>query len=160
MDEVTGLTNNNCGEFVRGPARENRENFIFRPRRGRTGGQKKFVLERTVASVSTCRHSTTANFKTFPCWKSTFWTPVRIRGGERMTILTSRGWRRSGSPSEAWWAWTRWRDEHAGWRQGLGLKLGDLIGEWRQQYPIFFKKVKFPMAKVIICKCVHFGQRP
>ena len=44
MDEVTGLTNNNCGEFVRGPARENRENFIFRPRRGRTGGQKKFVL--------------------------------------------------------------------------------------------------------------------
>ena len=44
MDEVTGLTRNDRGDFVRGPARENRENLIFRPRRGRTGGQKKFVL--------------------------------------------------------------------------------------------------------------------
>ena len=46
MDEVTGLTKNNNGDFVRGEARENRENFIFRPRRNRRegGGQKKHVL--------------------------------------------------------------------------------------------------------------------
>ena len=44
MNEVTGLTKNADGEFVRGPARENRENFISRPRRGRRTGSKKFVL--------------------------------------------------------------------------------------------------------------------
>ncbi len=44
MDEVTGLTKNNDGDFVRGPARQNREQFINRPRRGRRTGQKKFVL--------------------------------------------------------------------------------------------------------------------
>ena len=46
MDEVTGLTKNNNGDFVRGEARENRENFIFRPRRNRRegGGQKKHVI--------------------------------------------------------------------------------------------------------------------
>ena len=30
MDEVTGLTKNNDGDFVRGPAHQNRENFINR----------------------------------------------------------------------------------------------------------------------------------
>ena len=44
MNEVTGLTKNENGEFVRGPARENRENFISRPRRSRRTGSKKFVL--------------------------------------------------------------------------------------------------------------------
>ena len=45
MDEVTGLTKDNTGEFVRGPARNNRENFIFRQRRNRReNGAKKFVL--------------------------------------------------------------------------------------------------------------------
>ena len=29
MDEVTGLTKNNHGNFVRGPARENCEDLIF-----------------------------------------------------------------------------------------------------------------------------------
>ena len=38
MDKVTGLTRNSDGDFVRGPARKNREDFIFRPRR------KKFDL--------------------------------------------------------------------------------------------------------------------
>ena len=28
MDEVTGLTKNERGDFVRGPARQNKENFI------------------------------------------------------------------------------------------------------------------------------------
>ena len=44
MDEVTGLTKNERGEFMRGPARQNRENLINRPRRGRNRGPKKFVL--------------------------------------------------------------------------------------------------------------------
>ena len=45
MDEVTGLTKDNSGDFVRGPAREQREDFIFRPRRNRQGnGARKFVL--------------------------------------------------------------------------------------------------------------------
>ena len=46
MDEVTGLTKDDRGEFVRGPARENREDFIFRPRRSRRSGNgaKKHVL--------------------------------------------------------------------------------------------------------------------
>ena len=46
MDEVTGLTKNDGGDFVRGPARENRENFINRPRRSRSAGAgaKKHVL--------------------------------------------------------------------------------------------------------------------
>ena len=44
MDEVTGLTKNERGDFVRGPARQNKENFINRPRRGRNSGPKKFVL--------------------------------------------------------------------------------------------------------------------
>ena len=38
MDQVTGLTKDIHGDFVRGPARENRENFIFRPRRSRRQG--------------------------------------------------------------------------------------------------------------------------
>ena len=44
MDEVTGLTKNDRGDFMRGPARKNRENLINRPRRGRNTGPKKFVL--------------------------------------------------------------------------------------------------------------------
>ena len=46
MDEVTGLTKNDSGEFVRGPARQNRENLIFRPRQSRSAGAgaKKHVL--------------------------------------------------------------------------------------------------------------------
>ena len=45
MDNVTGLTKNRSGDFVRGPAREARENFIFRPRRNRReSGAKKHVL--------------------------------------------------------------------------------------------------------------------
>ena len=44
MDEVTGLTKNERGDFVRGPARQNRENSINRPRRGRNRRPKKFVL--------------------------------------------------------------------------------------------------------------------
>ena len=38
MDQVTGLTKDIHGDFVREPARENRENFIFRPRRSRRQG--------------------------------------------------------------------------------------------------------------------------
>ena len=38
MDEVTGLTKNDGGDFVRGPARENRDSFINRPRRSRSAG--------------------------------------------------------------------------------------------------------------------------
>ena len=46
MDEVTGLTKNDSGEFVRGPARQNREDLIFRPRRSRSAGvgAKKHIL--------------------------------------------------------------------------------------------------------------------
>ena len=46
MDEVTGLTKNSSGDFVRGPARENREDFIFWPCRSRSAGAraKKHVL--------------------------------------------------------------------------------------------------------------------
>ena len=45
MDEATGLTKDEDGEFVHGPARQNRENFIFRRRRNkRKGGKKKHVL--------------------------------------------------------------------------------------------------------------------
>ena len=46
MDEVMGLTKNISGEFVRGPARQNRENLIFRPRQSRSAGAgaKKHVL--------------------------------------------------------------------------------------------------------------------
>ena len=45
MDKVTGLTRNSEGDFVRGPAREHREDFIFRPRKNRRqSGAKKFVL--------------------------------------------------------------------------------------------------------------------
>ena len=44
MDENTGLTKNERGDFVRGPARENRENFIFRPRRNKRAGGKKHVM--------------------------------------------------------------------------------------------------------------------
>ena len=45
MDKATGLTKDGNNDFVRGPARENREDFIFRARRNRQGnGAKKFVL--------------------------------------------------------------------------------------------------------------------
>ena len=46
MDQVTGLAKDIHGDFVREPARENRENFIFRPRRSRRqgAGAKKHVL--------------------------------------------------------------------------------------------------------------------
>ena len=45
MDKCTGLTKDRNGEFVRGPARQNREDFIFRPRRNkRAGGKRKHVL--------------------------------------------------------------------------------------------------------------------
>ena len=84
---------------------------------------------RIVASVSTGQHSTGANFKTFLCSKSTSGTLVRIRGGERMTILTSRGWRRGGwSPLAAWRAWTRWRGWTSGMTPGLGLETGGFDG--------------------------------
>ncbi len=60
-----------------------------------------------------CEHWATfhrGQLKTFPNYESTSWTVVRIRGGGRMTIQTSRGWRSAGwSPSAAWRAWTRSR---------------------------------------------------
>ena len=84
------------------------------------------------ASVSTGHLFTEASFKTFPCWKSTSWTPVRIRGGERIQIL--RGWRSVGwSPLEAW---TRWRVWTSGMTPGLGLATGGFDGE--QQHSPFF----------------------
>ena len=45
LDTVTGLTKNDRGEIVQGEARQNREEFIFRPRRNRgQKGEKTFVL--------------------------------------------------------------------------------------------------------------------
>ena len=59
MYQVTGLTKNIDGEFMRGPALENQKKFIFRPRQSwRSGtGAKKHVLmtyqEMIEASMST-----------------------------------------------------------------------------------------------------------
>ena len=45
MDKATGLTKDGNNRFVRGPARQNREDFIFHPWQNRQGnGGKKFVL--------------------------------------------------------------------------------------------------------------------
>ena len=44
---------------------------------------------------------------------------------------------------------------------GLGLETGGFDGGVATTiYPHFFKKVKFPTAKVIVSKFVHFGLRP
>ena len=109
MDEVTGLTKNHRGEFVRGPAREKREDFIFRPHRGWTGGQKKFVLvtewyprNPDIAAIIRSNKSTlyrdTLNRRLFP-------NGSVIAGFRRRRIGTS----------EAWWL-----------QQDLGDSLGPL----------------------------------
>ena len=97
---------------------------------------------KTVASVNTGQLSTEASSKTFPTCESTSWTVVRIRGGGRMTILTSRGWRSAEwSPSAAWRAWTRSRGWTSGMTPRLGLATGGLDGGVADIFftPVFLK---------------------
>ena len=100
---------------------------------------------KTVASVNTG-----TNYRTFQSYRSIFLILVRIRGGGRMTIQTSRRLRSAGwSPSAAWQAWTQWRVWTSGMTPRLGLATGGLDGGVADKhfYPRFFLKSEISNRK-------------